>query len=761
MTDRNHWWQGQGALFGTAVSLLGTTAVTSLLGLAFWGLAAHLMPVAAVGYGSAAVSALTLVGTFGMAGLNTALIGPLARERRDPGGLLSASLCASALISAALAAGFIGVAAVFAPHLAPYLRGGAAAAGFIAGSALTGAGFVLDEALLGVLGGGLQFWRNTAFAMAKLAALAGLAAIWHDRFGGSVLAAWIAGTAVSAVPAALVLRRQGIRLVATPRWRALQRLGRASAGNIWLNNALQGPRLAVPLVVTALLSPAHSGAFYVAWTIVTLTSLLPNHFATALYAAGAATARGLAGKLRFTLRTCMLSGLAGVPLVVLCAHPLLRLFGAAYAAGGTVPLELLTLGYFGSVIANHYIALCRISRQLTRGAIFATASAAARLAAVAAGAATGGLTGLSLALLAVMCAEGLYAAPAVRRGLRERQQATAATAAPVAEPAVPERETRPGAVRVCYHLQTHGRAAQVGRLVEVIKEGSPASLVLISHDAAAPALDIGPLAALPGVHVFSQPGGYGDFSHLDRYFAAVDWLDAQRIGFDWMVNLSGQDYPLRPVAEIERALAASDVDGYLEHAPVFSGQPGLCSPFDASMRYHYRHWRFGRPTRARQRWLRPLMAVDWLQPWVRLSLAYSSVGVRRRTTVFTDGFTCYGGSFFGALSARCVRYARDFARANPDLVGFFRTVLAPEEVFLQTVLVNSGKFRLDPDAKRYLDWNGSRNNHPKTLGVADLPAMLASGAHFARKFDPGRDPEVLDLLDLAIRQRDTVSAGTP
>ena len=318
-------------------------------------------------------------------------------------------------------------------------------------------------------------------------------------------------------------------------------------------------------------------------------------------------------------------------------------------------------------------------------------------------------------------------------------------------------------VRVCYYLQTHTRPAQVARLVEVIREGSPDGIVLISHDAAGPPLDIPRLEALPGVHVLTGPGGYGDFSHLDRYFAAVDWLDARGIEFDWLENLTGQDYPLRPIADIERVLARTRTDGYLQYAPVFpddtppgadqGAAPGyrLCRPFDATMRYRYRHWRVGRPTPASQRWLRPLMALDWMQPWVRLSLAFGTVGVRRRATVFDDGFPCYGGSFFCTLSAPAVRYARRFARENPGIVAFFRTVLAPDEVFLHTVLVNSGQFRFVPDAKRYIDFRNSRNNHPKTLGVADLDAMLASGAHWARKFDTRHDAEVLGILDRHVR----------
>jgi hypothetical protein len=321
--------------------------------------------------------------------------------------------------------------------------------------------------------------------------------------------------------------------------------------------------------------------------------------------------------------------------------------------------------------------------------------------------------------------------------------------------------------RVCYHLQTHTMPAQVARLVEVIKEGSQDSVVLISHDDSGPPLDVARLEALPGVHVFTEPGGYGGyggFSHIDRYLAAVDWLDANGVEFDWLTNLTGQDYPLRPIADMERTLARSDVDGYLLYAPVLADRtpPGadqgaapryrLCTPFDAAARYQYRHWPIGKPSRAKQRWLRPLMALDWVQPWVRLSLAFSTIGVRRRKTIFTDNFICYGGSFFSTLSAPCVRYVREFARSNPDIFAFFRTVLAPDEVFLQTTLVNSGKFRFEPDGRRYFDFTRSRNNHPRTLGAADLDAMLASGAHWARKFDPAYDSEVLDILDHHIRR---------
>ncbi len=771
------WWAAHRPLLNTTATLLGATGVTTLVGVVFWWLAAHLVPVDAVGYGSAAVSAMMLIGTFGMAGLNTVLIGHLARHPRDANGLLAAALYTSGMISAALA-GCFALAALLVPRLAPYLHGGGQIALFVVGSCLTGATLVLDEALIGLLLGGVQLWRNSAMALAKLGALAVLVMVLHDRLGTSLLGAWTAGTAISIVAVALLLRRRNITVLPTPAWGALRSLGRVSVGHTWLNNALQAPRLALPLVVTGLMPAAASGAFYVAWTIVSLTYLLPYHFTTVLYAVGSADSRVLRDKLRVTLRLSLGAGVIGIPVLIVIAHPLLTLFGSEYANQAALPLQILALGYFGSVLKNSYVAVCRVRDQISRAAWFATVTCVVRLVAGAVGALVDGLPGLAVALLVAMTIEGAAATPTVLRVIRGGGDGGAPTTGSASMAAVdpPDESTvehlpaplldddmgRPR-VRVVYYLQSHTLPEQVARLVGLIKQGSPDSVVLISHDAAGPPLDIPALEAMSGVHVFTESGGYGDFSHLDRYFAAIDWLDEHGIEYDWLENITGQDYPLLSIPDFEDVLARTPFDGYLLYAPVFpdrtpEADPGasdyftLCAPHDAAVRYLYRHWRFGRPTPTKQKWLRPLMAINLVQPWLRLSLAFSTVGVRRRRTPFGPDFPCYGGWFFCTLSARCVRYVRQFAQERPDVVDFFRTTLAPEESFLQTVLVNAGKFKFHPDAMRYIDLTNSRNNHSNVLGIDDLPKLLGSGAHWARKFDPRRDSEVLDALDNRVRR---------
>src|SRR3954470_20642105 len=141
-----------------------------------------------------------------------------------------------------------------------------------------------------------------------------------------------------------------------------------------------------------------------------------------------------------------------------------------------------------------------------------------------------------------------------------------------------------------YLIQSHRSPDQVLRLVRTLRSGSPRSIVHISHDEAGEPLDEAEFAALGGVTVRFEPGGYGDFTHVRRYLDAVAWLRNSGMTIDWVVNLTGQDYPLRPVADIEADLEKSTADGYLEYFDCF----GPDCPWPVARvrsRYLFRHRR--------------------------------------------------------------------------------------------------------------------------------------------------------------------------
>jgi O-antigen/teichoic acid export membrane protein len=408
------------AILSNASALGGTTLVTSLLGFGFWWVAARLYPPSVVGYGSAAVSAATLLGTVAMIDLGTVLMGELARQRPGSGGLVSASLLASAAAGSVLAIGFVTVGPYVKPI--PFARSGYAAALFVIAVALTSLAAVLDEALLGVLLGSVDLRRNFVFSLVKLAALAVLAFVLHDQFGVGILTAWVIGIAVSLFVGAALVRARGFAVLHPPQWSGLKRLWRSAGSHSWLNLVLETPRSAIPLVATGLVSATAGGSFYAVWMVMSMAFMAPNHLCTVLYPVATADPDRLRHELRFTLRFSLIGGAIGVPLLIVLAPIGLHLYGATYADLGTEPLRLLALAYFPVVFRAHYVALSRIRQRTTPAAVLMTVGAALQLGGAVTGAVTGGLVGMTIGLVGGMGVEGVFTAGVVLRTAFARNQ---------------------------------------------------------------------------------------------------------------------------------------------------------------------------------------------------------------------------------------------------------------------------------------------------------------------------------------------------
>jgi len=299
---------------------------------------------------------------------------------------------------------------------------------------------------------------------------------------------------------------------------------------------------------------------------------------------------------------------------------------------------------------------------------------------------------------------------------------------------------------VCYYVQSHRDPEQIYRLVRTLRRGSPRAPIVVWHDFTRCDLDPAPLAALPDVHLLrpSWPQLRGGFScQTQPYLAVVDWLERAGIAYDWLVNLTAQDYPVTPLPRIEAFLDAAACDGFIRYWDVLSPE----SPWSrrkARARYWYRYRRL--PPGA-EPWLRAARRLTRLLP-LHFYLDYGPLlGTRVWRPPFHAGFRCYGGWTFFSLRRRAVLYLRDFLAEHPEVLRHYRATVAPEESIVQTVLVNSKRFDLVDDDLRYADYARAHKGSPRTLTTADLPRLASGRYHFARKFDLGVDREVLDRID--------------
>ena len=301
---------------------------------------------------------------------------------------------------------------------------------------------------------------------------------------------------------------------------------------------------------------------------------------------------------------------------------------------------------------------------------------------------------------------------------------------------------------VVYHVETHRDPRQVERLVATINRWAPESLIVINHDERAEPLNEAALRKLGAVVQYGL-GGYSDFSHPRRWLQTVDWLTRNRVEYDWLSNLSGQDYPIRPLSRVHDELAASGADAFLETFDVFDPEQTPWGMARGTTRYRFRHRRLGGLSHGQKVMLRPVQVVNRVQPWYRLTSATGLTLGRRVPAPWGDGMRLLGGSFFTTLRRPAVEHVRAFVDEQPEVMAFLAGALAPAEVFFQTALgqQDGADLTIVNDCRRYFDFSRTRFNSPKTLGLADLPSMMASGKDFARKFDLASEPDALDAVD--------------
>lgn len=206
---------------------------------------------------------------------------------------------------------------------------------------------------------------------------------------------------------------------------------------------------------------------------------------------------------------------------------------------------------------------------------------------------------------------------------------------------------------------------------------------------------------------------WGGFGHVQASLKGLREIVERGRDPDYVILLSGQDYPIKPNTYIRDFLERDDGRSFFLHFPL----PTDNWAHGGLHRLRRWHWRYRR-----------------LHFWLPLRRAVPG------------GLRPWGGSAYWIVSRSALRTIAEFVAANPSYVRFFRHVDIPDELFFQTILLNS------PEAERcvdfrlhYTEW--SRMPAPAILTKEDYPQLVTSPCLFARKFDESVDGEVLDLVD--------------
>jgi hypothetical protein len=315
-----------------------------------------------------------------------------------------------------------------------------------------------------------------------------------------------------------------------------------------------------------------------------------------------------------------------------------------------------------------------------------------------------------------------------------------------------------GAVRqadTVYFVASHTNPPQVVRLANAcLSGGNPRSRVLIHHNYDVSRLEPSSLHPLGNVDILPQHRGMNreSFASCEMLLKAIDWA-LENLKFDWFVNLSGQDYPIKPLAEMEQFLAATPYDGFVLAKPVEK-----CQWHTGIGRYYYRYFdlpkvrgvgRLRRHLRDRQR-----RELERGNAYPRFAIPGNlhgprKIGIRPHRLPFGDDFRCYFGSAWWTLSRRTLESMSRTIRQRPDLVRHYhRSLWAPTESFFATLALNDPSLNIcTATDKRFISWSDPASGRPDVLTVADWDRLMASDAFFARKIDGSTDTTLLDRLD--------------
>jgi len=413
------------ALVPNSLALIGAKVAAMALGFVFWLAAARLFARTEVGVAAAAVSAMMLCTQLALLGVGSAVVAEMPAHRERPWELLTSAARITAVASLAAGLGFLTVAAVALDDLGVVVDSPAFALLFIGATLFGTFGVLLDQVATALRRGDLNVVRGVVFGVTTLGVL--LALVWAGagRSAQAAFTPWVIAGALTCAIGLVQLRRA---LPARNRAGRLDRDGTRALVRVGLPNhaltlAERLPGLALPLVVTELLSARANAAWYIAWMMAWVLYIVPIQVGMTIFAEVAADPSSLGAALRRGMTTSLAVGAAGIVVVLAGAEPVLSLLSSAYADDGAAAVRILVLGVLPMTVTLAYFAACRALRRLPEALLVGWAGALLSLAAAGAAAAwaddAGDLEGIAAAWLAVQTGVGFWAGARLVRLRRE------------------------------------------------------------------------------------------------------------------------------------------------------------------------------------------------------------------------------------------------------------------------------------------------------------------------------------------------------
>jgi hypothetical protein len=224
------------------------------------------------------------------------------------------------------------------------------------------------------------------------------------------------------------------------------------------------------------------------------------------------------------------------------------------------------------------------------------------------------------------------------------------------------------------------------------------------------------LASFPNAYILkSENVVWGGYSMVQAELNGMQFLLNLNKKWDYFINLSGQDYPLKSQKIILDFLSENNGQNFIKFANQETTRPETMNRIE-----NY---------------------------YIESANGYKGVPYKR---AFIKNVIPYIGGQWMILTRKTCEFICNSGEAKKFEDYYLNTFIA-DEVFFQTVLMNTTfSGTLINDDKRAIIWipDGDIKLRPKTFTINDVKFLLKGEHLFARKFDDNIDSNIIDKLKI-------------
>ncbi|HCA09619.1 beta-1,6-N-acetylglucosaminyltransferase [Chryseobacterium sp.] len=277
-------------------------------------------------------------------------------------------------------------------------------------------------------------------------------------------------------------------------------------------------------------------------------------------------------------------------------------------------------------------------------------------------------------------------------------------------------------ITIAYLILVHRLPDQFKRLFKAIYD--PANFYLIHIDKKAN-LEIGEdvnvfLQKYPNVHILkSKNVVWGGYSMVQAELDGMKYLLEMNMKWDYFINLSGQDYPLKSQEIIKDFLSKNNGKSYIKIADQKKSRPETMNRIE-----------------------------NYFEE------AEDKISEKTHTRGFMKDVIPYIGGQWMILTRSCCEFICNSTEVKKFEDYYLNTLIA-DESFFQTVLMNTSfDGILVDDDKRAIIWipDGDIKLRPKTFTETDLDFLQTGNHLFARKFDDNIDKQIIEGIQIQFNE---------